>query len=153
MGDIGRVGPSPEVIERIKRAIAEAETIEEVTRLERALKSGILPEDLKLEEKEEAVVVAPPAVVVAPPGTEAKDVEMRPVGGPVAEAVPVPATVAEVKPAAPAAAPLPVPASTVVAPPAAAAAAEAKPKITETVTVDDDKAEDKKDDDEPAAKK
>jgi len=42
-------GPSPEVIERIKRAIAEAETIEEVTRLERALKSGVLPEDLKLE--------------------------------------------------------------------------------------------------------
>lgn len=40
-------GPSPEVIERIKKAIAEAETIEEVTRLERALKSGVLPEDLK----------------------------------------------------------------------------------------------------------
>jgi U2 small nuclear ribonucleoprotein A' len=42
-----KTGPSPEVIERIKRAIAEAETIEEVTRLERALKSGILPDDLK----------------------------------------------------------------------------------------------------------
>mmetsp|Transcript_120691 Transcript_120691/g.341277 ORF Transcript_120691/g.341277 Transcript_120691/m.341277 type:complete len:323 (+) Transcript_120691:104-1072(+) len=42
-----RVGPSPEVIERIKKAIAEAETIEEVTRLERALKSGVLPDDLK----------------------------------------------------------------------------------------------------------
>merc|ERR1712129_593868 len=42
-----RTGPSPEVIERIKKAIAEAETIEEVTRLERALKSGVLPEDLK----------------------------------------------------------------------------------------------------------
>merc|ERR1711907_797293 len=44
-----KLGPSPEVIERIKRAIAEAETIEEVTRLERALKSGVLPDDLKLE--------------------------------------------------------------------------------------------------------
>merc|ERR1711988_793990 len=44
-----KAGPSPEVIERIKRAIAEAETIEEVTRLERALKSGVLPDDLKLE--------------------------------------------------------------------------------------------------------
>lgn len=42
-----RMGPSPEVIERIKRAIAEAETIEEVTRLERALKSGVLPDDLR----------------------------------------------------------------------------------------------------------
>jgi len=53
-----KLGPSPEVIERIKRAIAEAETIEEVTRLERALKSGVLPDDLKLEgskkEEEEA---------------------------------------------------------------------------------------------------
>ena len=39
----------PEVIERIKHAIAEAETIEEVTRLERALKSGVLPDDLKLD--------------------------------------------------------------------------------------------------------
>merc|ERR1712093_272488 len=44
-----KLGPPPEVIERIKRAIAEAETIEEVTRLERALKSGVLPDDLKLE--------------------------------------------------------------------------------------------------------
>jgi U2 small nuclear ribonucleoprotein A' len=42
-----KVGPSPEVIERIKQAIAEAETIEEVTRLEKALKSGVLPDDLK----------------------------------------------------------------------------------------------------------
>merc|ERR1712050_183490 len=46
-------GPSPEVIERIKKAIQESETIEEVTRLERALKSGILPDDLKLETKED----------------------------------------------------------------------------------------------------
>merc|ERR1712224_668494 len=44
-----KLGPSPEVIERIKKAIAEAETIEEVTRLERALKSGVLPDDLKLD--------------------------------------------------------------------------------------------------------
>merc|ERR1712176_316234 len=47
-----KTGPSPEVIERIKKAIAEAETIEEVTRLERALKSGILPDDLKLDPAE-----------------------------------------------------------------------------------------------------
>merc|ERR1712139_749074 len=47
--ETARVGPSPEVIERIKKAIAEAETIEEVTRLERALKSGVLPDDLKLD--------------------------------------------------------------------------------------------------------
>lgn len=44
-----KLGPSPEVIERIKQAIAEAETIEEVTRLEKALKSGVLPDDLKME--------------------------------------------------------------------------------------------------------
>jgi U2 small nuclear ribonucleoprotein A' len=44
-----KLGPSPEVIERIKQAIAEAETIEEVTRLEKALKSGVLPDDLKLD--------------------------------------------------------------------------------------------------------
>jgi len=42
-----KTGPSPEVIERIKKAIAEAETIEEVTRLEKALKSGVLPEDMQ----------------------------------------------------------------------------------------------------------
>merc|ERR1711881_648779 len=45
-GAATKMGPSPEVIERIKQAIAEAETIEEVTRLEKALKSGVLPEDL-----------------------------------------------------------------------------------------------------------
>merc|ERR1712217_345299 len=45
--EVAKVGPSPEIIERIKRAIAEAETIEEVTRLEKALKSGVLPDDLK----------------------------------------------------------------------------------------------------------
>jgi U2 small nuclear ribonucleoprotein A' len=48
-GGATKLGPSPEVIERIKQAIAEAETIEEVTRLEKALKSGVLPDDLKLE--------------------------------------------------------------------------------------------------------
>merc|ERR1712205_92326 len=50
-----KLGPSPEVIERIKKAIAEAETIEEVTRLEKALKSGILPDELKDEEPEKPV--------------------------------------------------------------------------------------------------
>jgi len=52
--EAAKAGPSPEVIERIKKAIAEAETIEEVTRLERALKSGVLPEDLKLDKAEPA---------------------------------------------------------------------------------------------------
>merc|ERR550539_359728 len=52
--EASKSGPSPEVIERIKKAIQESETIEEVTRLERALKSGILPDDLKLEAKEES---------------------------------------------------------------------------------------------------
>ena len=35
-------GPTREFIERIKKATAEAETIEEVTRLEHALKTGVL---------------------------------------------------------------------------------------------------------------
>jgi len=53
--EVAKTGPSPEVIERIKKAIAEAETIEEVTRLEKALKSGVLPEDLQdPQAKEEA---------------------------------------------------------------------------------------------------
>jgi len=42
-----KAGPSPAVIDRIKRAIAEAETIEEVTRLEKALKTGVLPDELR----------------------------------------------------------------------------------------------------------
>merc|ERR1712151_216222 len=45
--EVAKVGPSPEIIERIKKAIAEAETVEEGTRLEKALKSGVLPDDLK----------------------------------------------------------------------------------------------------------
>jgi len=48
--ETAKVGPSPEVVERIKKAIAQAETLEEVTRLEKALKSGVLPEELKAEE-------------------------------------------------------------------------------------------------------
>jgi len=52
--EAAKAGPSPEVIERIKKAIAEAETIEEVTRLERALKSGVLPEELKGDAKGDA---------------------------------------------------------------------------------------------------
>eukprot|EP00746_Dinoflagellata_sp_MGD_P166722 gnl/MRDRNA2_/MRDRNA2_96811_c0_seq1.p1 gnl/MRDRNA2_/MRDRNA2_96811_c0~~gnl/MRDRNA2_/MRDRNA2_96811_c0_seq1.p1 ORF type:complete len:384 (+),score=123.57 gnl/MRDRNA2_/MRDRNA2_96811_c0_seq1:81-1232(+) len=49
--------PSSEVIEKIKKAIAEATTIEEVTRLEKALKSGVLPDDMidSKDEKEEDV--------------------------------------------------------------------------------------------------
>ena len=37
--------PSMEFLKRIQEAIAEAETIEEVARLEKALKSGVLPDD------------------------------------------------------------------------------------------------------------
>jgi len=48
--ETAKVGPSPEVVERIKKAIAQAETLEEVTRLEKALKSGVLPEELKAEQ-------------------------------------------------------------------------------------------------------
>lgn len=69
-----KTGPSPEVIERIKRAIAEAETIEEVTRLEKALKSGVLPEDLK-EGAEDAA--APPAAGAAPSEGKAGDDAMK----------------------------------------------------------------------------
>jgi U2 small nuclear ribonucleoprotein A' len=56
--EAAKTGPTPEVIERIKKAIAEAETIEEVTRLERALKSGVLPDDLKADSSEGAGVPA-----------------------------------------------------------------------------------------------
>ena len=38
-----------EFLKRVTEAIAEAETIEEVDRLEKALKSGVLPDDLKKE--------------------------------------------------------------------------------------------------------
>mmetsp|Transcript_7653 Transcript_7653/g.16849 ORF Transcript_7653/g.16849 Transcript_7653/m.16849 type:complete len:266 (-) Transcript_7653:109-906(-) len=63
-----KTGPAPEVIERIKRAISEAETIEEVTRLEKALKSGILPDDLK--EKEALVAAAPAAADAEKPSED-----------------------------------------------------------------------------------
>eukprot|EP00971_Amphidinium_carterae_P041454 813944-Amphidinium_carterae.1 len=67
MQDEVKTGPAPEVIERIKKAISEAETIEEVTRLERALKSGVLPDDLKLDEdKAEDVPAAGEAPTTAP---------------------------------------------------------------------------------------
>jgi len=64
-----KTGPSPEVIERIKKAIAEAETIEEVTRLEKALKSGILPDELKPEDRKEEAKPsgAEPKAMGAPP--------------------------------------------------------------------------------------
>jgi U2 small nuclear ribonucleoprotein A' len=76
----GKTGPSPEVIERIKKAIAEAETIEEVTRLEKALKSGILPDDLKTEgAKEEAPAPAPAAAPPAPaPAEKPKEPGVQP---------------------------------------------------------------------------
>eukprot|EP00928_Gymnodinium_smaydae_P094727 TRINITY_DN79_c0_g2_i1.p1 TRINITY_DN79_c0_g2~~TRINITY_DN79_c0_g2_i1.p1 ORF type:complete len:325 (+),score=133.16 TRINITY_DN79_c0_g2_i1:257-1231(+) len=70
-GEGVKVGPSPEVIERIKKAIAEAETIEEVTRLEKALKSGVLPDDLKGPEKPEE----PPAEEKAADKGEAEKAE------------------------------------------------------------------------------
>jgi len=65
--------PSSDVIEKIKKAIAEATTIEEVTRLEKALKSGVLPDDMVDEKKEEDVdgeplEPAPKAGAPKPPG-------------------------------------------------------------------------------------
>jgi len=59
--ELQKSGPSAEAIERIKRAIAEAETIEEVTRLEKALKSGVLPDDLKLKDEKTFAKSAPPS--------------------------------------------------------------------------------------------
>jgi len=65
--------PSSDVIEKIKRAIAEATTIEEVTRLEKALKSGVLPDDMldEKDEKQEDVdgePIAPVGKAPMPPG-------------------------------------------------------------------------------------
>mmetsp|Transcript_8438 Transcript_8438/g.18399 ORF Transcript_8438/g.18399 Transcript_8438/m.18399 type:complete len:323 (-) Transcript_8438:80-1048(-) len=74
-----KTGPSPEVIERIKRAIAEAETIEEVTRLERALKSGVLPDDLRAPDAAEAEAPAAedgPEAAEAPEAEETKPMEV-----------------------------------------------------------------------------
>ena len=44
-----RKGPSPEQITAIKAAIANAQTLEEVQRLENALTSGHLPSELQNE--------------------------------------------------------------------------------------------------------
>lgn len=66
-----KTGPSPEVIEKIKKAIAEAETIEEVTRLEKALKSGVLPEDLQPKVEPKAAPAAPAPVAAKPPAPAA----------------------------------------------------------------------------------
>jgi len=64
-----KTGPTPEVIEKIKKAIAEAETIEEVTRLEKALKSGVLPAELQDKPKE------PPAKAQKTGDVEMKDAD------------------------------------------------------------------------------
>ncbi|KAF5746345.1 U2 small nuclear ribonucleoprotein A' [Tripterygium wilfordii] len=42
------VAPTPEQIIAIKAAIVNSQTLEEVARLEKALKSGLIPEDLKI---------------------------------------------------------------------------------------------------------
>jgi len=41
-------GPTPEQLLALKAAIANAATLEEVTRLEQALTTGIVPSDMKL---------------------------------------------------------------------------------------------------------
>lgn len=46
--EVQRVGPTPEQIVAIKAAIASSQTLEEVARLEKALKSGQLPAELKI---------------------------------------------------------------------------------------------------------
>jgi len=43
---VEKAGPTPQQILAIKAAIANAKTLEEVTRLERALRTGMLPEEL-----------------------------------------------------------------------------------------------------------
>ncbi|KAJ7563518.1 hypothetical protein O6H91_03G113600 [Diphasiastrum complanatum] len=52
--DSSRSGPTPEQILAIKAAIANSQTLEEVARLEKALKMGQLPADLKLPGDEES---------------------------------------------------------------------------------------------------
>jgi len=44
--EVARTAPSAEDMEKIKTAIAKATTLEEVTRLEKALKEGLLPDDV-----------------------------------------------------------------------------------------------------------
>ncbi|GAB2303092.1 hypothetical protein Dimus_037087 [Dionaea muscipula] len=46
------VTPTPEQIIAIKAAIVNSQTLEEVARLEKALKSGLLPENLKITDAE-----------------------------------------------------------------------------------------------------
>ena len=62
-----RKGPSPEQITAIKAAIANAQTLEEVQRLENALTSGHLPSELQgtpaAAEKEQANGEAGPAAM------------------------------------------------------------------------------------------
>jgi len=89
--------PSSDVIEKIKKAIAEATTIEEVTRLEKALKSGVLPDELQdqdqKEEKVEDVDGEP-----LPPGPKAPGKAPSPVPpGPVKRPAPEPAGPAKKK--------------------------------------------------------
>jgi U2 small nuclear ribonucleoprotein A' len=49
-----KVGPTPEQITAIKAAIATAQTLEEVSRLEKALRSGQLPNDILVAEDSSA---------------------------------------------------------------------------------------------------
>ena len=47
-GEPEKKGPTPQQLLALKAAIANAETLEEVQRLEEALSSGTVPSDLKL---------------------------------------------------------------------------------------------------------
>jgi U2 small nuclear ribonucleoprotein A' len=46
--EVKQSGPTPEELTALKVAIANAETLEEVSRLENALKSGVVPSDLRI---------------------------------------------------------------------------------------------------------
>merc|ERR1712083_428262 len=73
---------SAEVVERIKNAISDATTFEEVSRLEAALKTGVIPEDLRLAKASPPAGLAP---AVADDGNNAGKVEPQ-VGGSLADA-------------------------------------------------------------------
>lgn len=77
-----KTGPSAETVERIKKAIAEAATLEEVTRLEKALKTGIMPGEEPATpaapaEGEKASEAAPAAAAPAAAASEAPAAEAK----------------------------------------------------------------------------
>jgi len=70
-------GLTPDQIERIKKAIEDAETIEQVTELEQALKTGQMPASLRLPEKKAVAA----AVAASSPKKAGSDGNATPKGG------------------------------------------------------------------------